>query len=105
MAEVERGWCARTPGGVEIDYLYGSEANPDADFEDAAQTDVAAPLALWKAECPRADGILAGLAPEYVATRGPDAPSPGAGYRSIWWGSAPATTATPTCSENGSTGR
>ena len=66
MADVERGWFAKTLGGVDVGYLYGSEEKPDSDFEDAAAADVGEAFTQWGEECQRADGILAGLALDSV---------------------------------------
>ncbi|MGA9775610.1 MAG: DinB family protein [Candidatus Dormiibacterota bacterium] len=74
MADVERGWIGITLGGLELDYLFGSEAEPDVDFEDAATAYGGESLRLWEGECRRADGILAGLDLDRVAHQqtGPD---------------------------------
>jgi uncharacterized damage-inducible protein DinB len=39
MAEVERAWFRRRVAGESVDYLYCSDASPDADFDDVASAD------------------------------------------------------------------
>ncbi|HUY96275.1 MAG TPA: DinB family protein [Verrucomicrobiae bacterium] len=66
MTDVERGWFARTLGGVDVPFRYGSDEKPDADVDEAATADVAEAFAHWEDECHRADAILAGLAMDSV---------------------------------------
>ncbi|HVA20649.1 MAG TPA: DinB family protein [Candidatus Micrarchaeia archaeon] len=67
MADVERGWFARTLGGLDVPYRYGSDETPDRDFEGAVTADVAEAFSTWEEECRRSDGILSGLALDAVA--------------------------------------
>ncbi len=52
MAEVERGWFRRTLAGEEVPPIYYSPGgNPDGDFDDIGDADVAGDFATWRAEC------------------------------------------------------
>ena len=64
MAEVERGWFRRLPAGEGDDTagrIYCSEGNRDGDFDDVDPMTVDEAMSTWRAECDRADGIVAGL--------------------------------------------
>ena len=41
-----------------VDDLYGTDADPDADFNDVESVDVEQAFANWRAECERADKIV-----------------------------------------------
>jgi len=49
MAEVERGWFA-APLGLDETDIFCTEANPEADFDDVADADVAADLETFRRE-------------------------------------------------------
>ncbi len=52
MAEVERGWLRRTLAGEHAPPIYFSpNDNPDGDFDDVDDADVAADFATWRTEC------------------------------------------------------
>src|SRR6266581_8803178 len=52
MAEVERGWFRRTLAGEDTPPIYFSQDdNPDGDFDDVDDADVAGDFATWRAEC------------------------------------------------------
>lgn len=53
MTEVEQGWFSRTVAGMDVEPLYSSETNRDADFEDIQDQDPAEAFAAWCAECER----------------------------------------------------
>lgn len=60
MTDVERGWFARTLGGVEAPALYwGAERSEDVDF-DVEDADVDEAFRLWHEECARSREIVGG---------------------------------------------
>jgi hypothetical protein len=59
MAEVERSWFRRVLSGEDVPPLYYSDANPDGDFDDVDEADVAEDFATWRAECGQATELLA----------------------------------------------
>lgn len=63
LAEVERHWFRRVLAGEDAPPMYYSEAAPDGDFDvaGAEAIDVEAAFAVWRAECDRADEIVAAL--------------------------------------------
>jgi uncharacterized damage-inducible protein DinB len=54
MGEVERGWFRRLLGGEQAPWRYCSEDNPDGDFDDVADADVAEDFGYWRQECAHA---------------------------------------------------
>ncbi len=63
MADVERSWFQRFIGGADkaaAPPIFYSATNLDGDFHDADPATVDADMARWRAECQRADEILAG---------------------------------------------
>lgn len=50
MAEVERSWFRRRFAGEQVDFLYFSETNPDADFDDLDTANAEADLATFGTE-------------------------------------------------------
>jgi len=59
LAEVERGWFRQVLAGEEVPDLYATEDDQEADFNGAADGDVAAAFAAWSAECDLARRALA----------------------------------------------
>ena len=59
MADVERGWFRRVLAGEDSPYRYGTDAKPDAEFDDVGTADVAAAFADWQADCERARELVA----------------------------------------------
>jgi hypothetical protein len=55
MAEVERWWFRSRAGGLALPDLYCTDENPDGDFDNLAEADVAQDFATFKAECLAAD--------------------------------------------------
>jgi len=54
MADVERGWFQRTLAGEDAPRIYYSDEDPDGDFDNVDDADVAEAFATWRAECERA---------------------------------------------------
>jgi uncharacterized damage-inducible protein DinB len=75
MAEVERGWFRRTLAGQDAPPIYFTpDENPEADFDDIDDADVAADFATWRAECEaarKAEAAAASL--DVIATEQPSA--------------------------------
>jgi len=61
MAEVERAWFRRRLSAQDIDRIWCTDAEPDADFERVADADVAQAFAVWEEECRISRSILEGL--------------------------------------------
>jgi len=60
MAEVERSWFRRRFAGEQIGFLYFSEADPDADFDDLATADAQADLGTFGSEVELARTVATG---------------------------------------------
>jgi uncharacterized damage-inducible protein DinB len=60
MAEVERSWFRARFAGEQLDDLYGTEANPDGDFDEAAEADAEADFAIFDREVELARAAVAG---------------------------------------------
>ena len=58
MAEVERSWFRRRLQGEPIGRIWGTDAQPLADFNEVAGADVAEAFAAWAEECRIARSIL-----------------------------------------------
>lgn len=58
MADVERGWFRATLAGEDIHERYGSDDDPDGDFDNVAGADVDEAFASWREECSLADEIM-----------------------------------------------
>jgi uncharacterized damage-inducible protein DinB len=58
MADVERGWFRRTLAGEDVTDRYGSDDDPDGDFDNVATADVDEAFANWREECELADEIM-----------------------------------------------
>lgn len=61
MAEVERAWFRRGVAGQDAPPLYYSDDDPDGDFDNVDDADVAEAFATWRRECEWAREILAGV--------------------------------------------
>jgi uncharacterized damage-inducible protein DinB len=60
MAEVERHWFRRCfAGEVAAGPIYYSDRDPDGDFDDATEGNLADGMATWHQECDRARAIVA----------------------------------------------
>jgi uncharacterized damage-inducible protein DinB len=59
MADVERSWFQRTLAGEDAPRIYYSDEDPDGDFDNVADADVAEAFATWRAECERGREIVA----------------------------------------------
>ena len=59
MAEVERGWFRRTLVGEDAPRIYYSDEDPDGDFDNTEDADVAEAFATWRRECDVADKNIA----------------------------------------------
>jgi uncharacterized damage-inducible protein DinB len=59
MAEVERNWFRRVLEAEDATPIFYDEANPDGDFDDVDDADVASDMATWHAEVERARAISA----------------------------------------------
>jgi uncharacterized damage-inducible protein DinB len=60
LAEVERAWFRRRIAGEDIGFLYATQANMDADFDDADDADAAADFATYTTEVELAREAAAG---------------------------------------------
>jgi len=58
MADVELGWFRRTLAGEDVADHYGSDDDPDGDFNNLDSADVDETFATWRADCARADEIV-----------------------------------------------
>jgi uncharacterized damage-inducible protein DinB len=77
MTEVERGWFRVHGGNEEIEYLYSSDAAPEADFDDIAGADAEADLAAFRSEIELARAAVAGKdLDEVVPVHGDDPREP-----------------------------
>ncbi|PYC70162.1 Mini-circle protein, partial [Streptomyces tateyamensis] len=64
LAGVERWWFALQFAGEQLPLLYYTDEQPDLDFDFAAAgVDLAADLAVWRAECARSRAIVAAAPP------------------------------------------
>ncbi|HEV2086958.1 MAG TPA: DinB family protein [Cryptosporangiaceae bacterium] len=72
MAEVERGWFRHWVAGAEVDDIYSTEDDEDADFEDIADADAEADLATFRTEVELSREAAAGRSLEdtFVGRRG-----------------------------------
>lgn len=70
LCEVERGWFRRGVNGEDVPPLYYSDADPDGDFDNLDDADVAAVFATWRAEVQKAREITAARSLEDTFTRG-----------------------------------
>jgi uncharacterized damage-inducible protein DinB len=67
MAEVERSWFLRVLNGEDAPPRYYTDANPDGEFDDVQDADVAEAFASWREDCERARERVA-AAPSLDAT-------------------------------------
>jgi len=69
LTEVERAWfIRRAVGDTAAGLVYGSDDNPDGDFDDVAGADAEADFAAYHAELAAADRAVAGLPLDYEFT-------------------------------------
>ena len=61
MAEVEQHWFKRVLLDQRVKAPYSSREHPDADFDDVADAQPDAALAMWYAECEDSRRILAAM--------------------------------------------
>ena len=61
MAENERAWFRIRLAGEDLPWAYGTDDNPDADFDDVDTADVAMDFAWFERECAAARQIVAAL--------------------------------------------
>jgi uncharacterized damage-inducible protein DinB len=54
MGEVERSWFRRVLSNEQAPPRYYSDENPDGDFDDVADADVAEAFSYWRGECAHA---------------------------------------------------
>jgi uncharacterized damage-inducible protein DinB len=59
MAEVERTWFRRRLDGEDVQYIYVTEHDPDADFTEVETADAAEAFRSWEAECDAARKLTA----------------------------------------------
>ena len=62
MTDVERGWFCRGVGGEDVAFRLDYDANPEADFEDLDDADVAEALTAYRDECELARAAVNGAA-------------------------------------------
>lgn len=74
MAEVERSWFRRRLSREDIDSIWCTEAQPDADFEGAGEADVAQAFTVWEEECRISRSILKELSSLAVTFSSPSDP-------------------------------
>lgn len=58
MSELERAYFRRSFAGEDVEWLYSTDAHPEADFEDVAEADAEEALAIWREERRRAKEIV-----------------------------------------------
>jgi uncharacterized damage-inducible protein DinB len=72
MSEVERGWFRRHAAREDVDYVYSTPEEPDADFLNVETADAAADVAHFVAECQLSREATATLSlDDVVPSRGP----------------------------------
>lgn len=59
MADVERSWFRRTFSGEDAPPHYYSKEDPDGEFDNVDDADVAEAFATWQIECDRARTVVA----------------------------------------------
>ena len=59
MADVERGWFRRTLAGEDAPPIYYSKEDPNGEFDNVDDADVAEAFATWRRECAVADENIA----------------------------------------------
>jgi uncharacterized damage-inducible protein DinB len=59
LTDDERGWFRRTLAGEEVQDLYATDADPDADFNDVDAVEPAEVFVRWADECHRARQLVA----------------------------------------------
>jgi uncharacterized damage-inducible protein DinB len=76
MTLVEQSWCARATGTEEI-WVYGSDDNPDGDFDDVAEADAEVNFRAYAAQLLEVDRKIAGFDLDHEFE--------GRGTRSVRW--------------------
>ncbi|MFI5497559.1 DinB family protein [Nocardia asteroides] len=66
LTEVERGWFRVAAAGLDVAPAYGSEAEPDADFDDLDSVPAEAAFAAFHTEVAACDAAVAGLPLDHV---------------------------------------
>jgi hypothetical protein len=66
LSDVERGWFTIRASGQEVSPRYWTEARPDGDFEDVADADAEADIAIYLAECQASRDAAAPLPLEHT---------------------------------------
>ncbi|WP_410875576.1 DinB family protein [Nocardia sp. A7] len=66
LTEVERGWFRVSAAGEDIEPVYGTEDEPDADFDDLAALPAEEVFAAFHAEVDACDATVAGLSLDHV---------------------------------------
>jgi hypothetical protein len=70
MGEVESSWFRRVLGGEQAPPRYYSDQNPDGDFDDVADADVAEAFSYWRGECAHArERVAAAPSLDVIGTR------------------------------------
>ncbi|WP_280298097.1 DinB family protein [Nocardia neocaledoniensis] len=68
LTEVERGWFRTTAAGENLTPVYGSEAEPDADFDDLGSLPADQAFAAFRAEVAACDAAVADLSLDHTFT-------------------------------------
>jgi len=73
MAEVERAWFRSRAAGMTLPYLYGTEEDPDGEFDHLADADVQQDLATFRSECLAADDAVRAMSLDdtFAGRKGP----------------------------------
>ncbi|MEV6635488.1 DinB family protein [Actinoplanes sp. NPDC051470] len=73
MAEVERSWFRTRAAGQDVSRLFGTETNPDGEFDDVGDADAESDFATFQAEVDLARQAAAGLPleHEFATSRAP----------------------------------
>jgi hypothetical protein len=69
MTEVERGWFRMQAAQEQLDFPYSTDESPEADLLEVEDADASADLALYVAECQRAQAALAGVELDVIIHR------------------------------------
>jgi hypothetical protein len=72
LTECERGWFRNVLLGADLPYLYSTEENPDADFNDVGSADVASVFEAFERECAAAREAVASVPDLDTRSKKPD---------------------------------